>query len=220
MKTLLLFFFLFIPALAFSQTFPYNITGKISADHTPKYAYIVNYGQAGFLLKTQVVKQTFNFAGVIESKGAYYRTATLFLDDRDDITLDEIKSKFKQQIWMPGRDRNIKALAMENLTLIIDSAENLKNAEVLEKSSYTALMDELSLARKDKNEITFIKKYPDSPVSLDEIGATLKYFKLNLVRAETAFGSPEVKYNLLSERLKLSEQGIAVKKQIDEIYQR
>lgn len=220
MKTSAIFFFLLIPILSFSQTLSYHITGKIKSGQASKYAYIVNHGQSGFLLKTEVVKGAFNFSGDIESKGAYYRTAILFLDERPDITIEEIKSKIKQQIWMPGRDLNIKALAMENLTILIDSTDNIKDAAVVEKGSYTALMAELNLARKEKNVLSFIKKYPDSHLSLDEINSKLKYFSLNLARAETVFGFPEAEYHLLSERLKSSKQGIEVKRQIDEIYKR
>lgn len=218
MKNYLIVLFLLFPNIGFTQIIQFDISGSVVTQGSHRYAYLVHTGVDKFLIKETIKENKFYLKGSLDKKNALYRTALLFLDKRDNITLEEVKSKIDQQVWLPGRDLHLLPIVLEDIVLTINSGENSKAAKIIEGGILTSQLQELSIATKNGKRLEFVQKHPDSPISLSQISSILKYFKLNIAEGpETVFGSPLAMYNLLSDRLKKTEQGIQLKKDIDEI---
>ena len=100
----------------------------------------------------------------------------------------------------------------------IESQEKLVNATISSGGTLTNELQEKELAVSQRKIPDFVKKHPDSPVSLTALMTSIKFYKLDIARAESRFGYPKELFALLSERLKLSKQGLLLKQEIAEVY--
>jgi len=95
----------------------------------------------------------------------------MFFSERGNISKGELASKFKQLIWIVGREKNMRGIILENLNLEAESLDKMSVSIVIAGGTLTKQKDALHKAylAKNKEMIRFIKTYPDSPVSFDAV---------------------------------------------------
>lgn len=218
MKTKLIFFFLLFPVLSIAQTVKYNIQGTIENPENAKFAYLIIRGKKAFV--EPVVDGKFAFKDTIALGPGFYRGGYLLLENRGNITAEEVYSKLSQQVWRMGVTPNLRNIALEETKFAIDAADKLLDAKVVQGGELTKQMEELAQAKKERNYKAFVLKYPDSPVSISFISGIPHAFgiPMELAEIERRHGSPRELFPLLSERLRNSEKGLELKKVIDEAY--
>ncbi|NQX41423.1 hypothetical protein SAMN05421820_10733 [Pedobacter steynii] len=211
-------FFLFMPVLLNAQSVHFNIQGTVKNLGDAKYAYLATPHDGKIFIKAPIVNNVFSFIGT-DSLDRLYSPTCIFIDEKDNITKDELKSKIDQGVWILGREGRLKRIILEDLKFSIEDQEKMNAAEIISGGVMTKQFEEKTLCVRAKNRslITFIKKYPDSPVSLIAVQEVAKFWELSIKdRVENMWGSPMELYALLSKELKASKQGIAVKERIDE----
>ncbi len=213
MKHLIFFVFAFIPMILSAQTVDFSIEG-VGNPGNAKYAYL--YMSKDRLEKTEFKEGRFKIEGKINLNGQFYRTGLLFLDERNDISFEEVESKLKEHVWLPGRDQFIKSIVLEEIKIEITEPDKLSDVNFT-KGVLTQKMVESRIAAKEGNPINFIRKYPDSPVGLYTVSSLVPFYELPGGKARERWGSISEMYDQLSERLKNSEQGVALKKKIDQL---
>ena len=214
-KALLLF--LLLPSFVTAQTINYKIEGKIKNPENSKYAYLIIRGKKPIV--KPIINGEFIFKDTIDLGLGFYKGGYLLLENRGNITSEEVSSKLKQGIWKLGVTSNLKNIALEDIKLDIEGS-NIIDAAIIEGGELTRQMDELNQERKINNFKAFIIKYPDSPVSISFISSILYSFgiPMELAELERRHGSPRELFPLLSEKLRMSKKGIEVKRSIDEAY--
>ena len=218
MKISLFCLLLCLPFLSSAQTVHYNITGTIKNPENAKYAYLIIRGKKAFA--EPIVDGKFSFKDTIALGPGFYRGGYLLLDNRGNITAEEVDSKLRQQVWRMGVTPNLRNIALEETQFAIETADKLLDATIVRGGELTRQMAEFSEFRKERNFKGFVLKYPDSPVSISFISSIPRSFGLpmELEEIERRFGSPRELFPLLSERLRTSEKGMEVKRVIDEAY--
>lgn len=212
---------LLLPFLLVAQTkaqtkISYNITGVIKNNITARYAYLVK-GTELFSM-TPIVNSSFNFKSSIDLGDELYKSAYLFVSERNDFTYEELKNLQEQGVIKLDYDGNSKVVLLEDISLEIENSDQLKNAKITSGGTLTKQWMQRELAI-SKGEIPiFVKAHPDSPISISLIQGSIRFYKLDIERAEIRFGKPKELFALLTERLKSSKPGALLKKAIDEIY--
>jgi len=214
-KVLLLF--LLLPFFLNAQTINYKIEGEIKNPENAKYAYLIIQGKNAIV--KPIINGGFIFKDTIDIGLGFYRGGYVLLENRGNITSEEVYSKLKQGVWKLGATSNLRNMALEDIKLNIEG-DNIVDATIVAGGVLTRQMDELSQERKSKNFKAFVLKYPDSPVSISFISSILYSFgiPMELAELERRHGSPRELFPLLSEKLRTSKKGIEVKRSIDEAY--
>lgn len=200
-----------------AQEITYAIKGEIKTK--PKeayYAYMVRRGE--IFEKSAIVNGAFSFEGKTNLDEDQFKSVYIIIDKSATLTLPELTSKEKNQIWVPGRDENTKTVVLEEISLVADSIQNIRDAKITGGGIKTLKLDERTQALKDNKLPEFIKANPNSTLSLGAIEHIIKYYRLAPERAERAFGNIKEMYNTLADELKQTERGKLLKKQIDELH--
>lgn len=224
MKKYLVILLVFILSSASAQITKFTIKGVIANTDSIKYAYLTTLSQQipisdeKIFMVTPVVDGKFEFNGTFDLEGKDYQYASVFVEERGNISKEEALSKFRNLIWVTGRRRNARLLVLENLTLSIDEYGKTKVSKIIEGGILTKQDDEYKMAIRDggRQLISFIKKYPDSPISYSCVKETTSLFDAaHRDKFTSLWGSPSELFNELSPKLKNSKQGIELKKSID-----
>ena len=93
---------------------------------------------------------------------------------------------------------------MEDISLEIENPEQLKNAKIISGGVLTKQWAEKDLAITQREIPTFVKAHPDSPISINLMQGSIRFYKLDIERAETRYGNLKELFALLTERLRLS----------------
>ncbi|MCX2485011.1 hypothetical protein [Pedobacter sp. MR2016-24] len=211
------------PLSMFSQLTTFTVSGTLKDVKQAKFAYLSTLSQRipisspEIFIKSQILNGKFLFNGTFDLKGKDYQHACVFVSERGNISKDELESKFRQLIWLVGRENDFRGIILEDVQLDSDSPDNLDSAIVVGGGFLTRQLDECSEAFKLKNRkmLEFVKKYPDSPISFDAvISITEPLPKIKRDRLNGVWGSPTELYNLLSERLRNSKKGQELKRMI------
>lgn len=225
MKIIINFILAFSPLFLFAQTISFDINGVVNDTNHVKYAYLTTLSQQipissdKIFMSTPIIDGKFNFKGVFDLNGKDYQHACIFLDDRGNISKEEVKSKFKQLIWVAGREKNMRIIILENIDIKIAQKDQVINSEIISGGFFTIQKDKESIAVRNGNRemIEFIKKYSDSPVALEAVESiTNLTIDSNKDKLESMLGTPSELYNLLSVKLRTSKRGLVLKKKIDE----
>lgn len=227
MKYIITLVILFNSIILLAQPIKFNIQGELKNNEHAKFAYLSTLSQQTTIsspkifIISPIINGKFSFKGIFNLEGKDYQQACVFVDERSNISKEELASKFKQLIWIIGRENNLRLIVLEDLKLKIEGQDQMKVSEITAAGKLTKQLDELHLAsvKGNKELLVFIKKYPDSPISFDEVKALTNMAQAsNEDKIESRWGSPVEQYALLSSRLKKSIKGILLKKQLDEKY--
>jgi hypothetical protein len=217
-KLIICFALLFVGALQ-AQTIRFTIEGVVQNPKNAKFAYLVSdapvEGKPGLFLIRPMEGNHFQLSATANLEGALLREGFIFVDERGDITLAEVKSKIKQKVWFVGGSANLKKLFLEDVKLDIENPYNLEAAKIISGGIYLRQTDDASKALRARNLLAFVKQNADSPVALAEVGKVMTFFRMPNFSLGPDFGSPAELYGALSGRLKNSKEGIAIKKKID-----
>ena len=126
MKALITLILTFNTFLTFAQNVKFNIEGRIEDTKNAKYAYLSTLSQQipissdKIFMITPIVDGKFGFQGVFDLDGKAYQQACVFVDERGNISKEELLSKFRQSVWLIGREENLRGIILEDLTLGIE----------------------------------------------------------------------------------------------------
>jgi hypothetical protein len=222
MRVKILFFILVGPFVLNAQVVNYDIQGVIKNSQKAKYAYLLGVSRQDTYKITPIIDGKFSFIDTVDLKGvSFYRTAYLVLSDRANITREEVNSQVNQSIGRSNQSPPIlKKVVLEQTKLEIESPDKLNLAKVTSGGLLTIELEELEASK--KNLKAFISKHPDSPLSISAVRNLYYSFRvpMEISVLEERMGSPKDLFSMLSERWRLSKEGVELKKNIDEIYSR
>lgn len=225
MKKISLLIILCYPFLIFAQVTNFKISGKIKEANIAKFAYLstlshqIPISSTKIFMVSAIVNNKFEFNGTIDLEGKDYQNACVFVDERGNISKEELESKFRQLIWVVGREYGLRGIILENLDLEAESPDKMSASVIVHGGILSQQEDEKSVAYASKNKkmLTFIAKYPDSPVSFNVVSEISQPVSISTrYRFIESWGSPLELYNALSERLKNSQRGQELKRVIDQ----
>lgn len=218
---ILLFLF---PLSLSAQLIRFKIEGTVKNITHAKFAYLSSFYQQvtvsspKIFMVSPIVNGKFTFSNTFDLEGKDFQHACVIVDERGNISKEELASRFKQQSWVAGREKFIRIVLLENLKLDIPERDQTRTAAVVTGGRLTKQLDEMGLAMREGNKklVSFVKKYPDSPVTLYAVEQCSDTRGYNQEKLLNAWGSPSELYNPLSERLKKTPRGIALKKDIEQ----
>jgi len=225
MRKILLYSLCFIASTASAQLINFNIEGHVKNTKDAHFAYLTTKTQQltiasdKIFMVTPIIDGKFVFKGTFElKKDKTFQNATIIIDKRGNITKAEAASKFDNFIWISDLTNNTRNILLENLKIDIDSISNTKNAKISSGGILTRQLDSLNLATRtgDRKMLKVIKQFPNSPLSIDKVkmyASSVTPENKDLV--ESSVGLPLELFNQLSPQLKMSKEGIALKKKID-----
>lgn len=208
-----------------AQTIHFKVKGAVKNTSNAKYAYISTLSQQipissdKVFIVTPIINGKFQLSGTFDLKGKPYQHACVFLDSRGNISKEELASKFKQLIWITGQDKHLRIIILENISLDVQERDKMIVSTVVAGGRLTKQLDEegLAIIAGNKKMIDFIKTYPDSPISFDRVKNLCDFIdSRNKSRLESHFGSLNDLYASLSQKLRNSKEGIALRKEIEE----
>lgn len=208
---------------ASAQTISFNVSGIVKDTTNAKFAYLTTTTQQvpisspKIFMIVPIIAGKFEFVGTFDLEGKDFQHACVIIEERGNISKEEAASKFKQLIWISGREKNMKIVMLEDVKLEIDSRQSTKEALVVEQGALTRQLDAYSVAVRAKEGafINFLKKYSDSQLSLYQVEEHTSSLDLSSKeKMESIMGSPQEMYDALSERLKVSLRGLAIKEKI------
>ncbi|MBB2147616.1 hypothetical protein [Pedobacter gandavensis] len=223
MKRVVLLFLLF-PFSSMAQTIKFTVQGTVENPKGAKFAYLTTKSQQvpvssdKIFLVVPVVDGKFEIKGSFDLVGKDMQYASLLLDERGDISQEEVNSKFNQFIWVTGREKFMRRMILEDVKFEVLERDELKNGKIVSGGKLTKELRELENANKaaDRSTLDFIRNHPDSPVSFEAVGnVTSLYNPKKKEYFEGIWGSPKEMYDLLSPKLKNSKKGQALKKKVD-----
>lgn len=221
-KLIFYFAMLFVGSLQ-AQTIKFTVEGLVQKPKNAKFAYLVSEtpvaGKPDLFLVRPMEGNQFKIPATCSLEGGLLRKGFIFLDERGDITLNEVKSKIKQKVWYVSGSANLKSLYLENIKLDIENPFNLQPAKIVSGGIYLQQSIDAMQAFREKKFLDFIKKNADSPIALMELSNLMPIY-YGLSRSSGMgfdFGSPVELYGALSKRLKESKDGLAIKRKIDEM---
>jgi hypothetical protein len=212
-----------------AQTIKFHIKGNVEDTSGRKFAYLTTLSQRVPVssdkvhIMSPVDQGTFEFEGEFDLRGKDYQYANIFILDRSNISKEEVASKFKNLIWVSGRDSNLVEIVLEDMMLQINKPNLIKNAQINSGGKYTNQLREKDVAMETGNKalLKFLKKYPDSPVSFEQVESIISTYltvdETRRQRLQSVWGSAQELYSLLSNRLKNSKRGISLKGRIQNI---
>ena len=169
---------LFINSLiSLGQTIKFKVDGIVKNTKHAKFAYLTTLSQQipissnKIFMVTPINNGKFSFKGMFNLEGKDYQYACDIIDERGNITKEELTSKFKQLIWVTGIEKNIRLIILENLSLDVLESDQTISSKILSGGFLTNHRDKLGTAIKERNKkvLEFVKTYPDSPISFDEV---------------------------------------------------
>jgi hypothetical protein len=208
-----------------AQTIKFNVHGTVKITKNAKYAYLSTLSQQipisspKIFIVAPIVNGHFQLSGKFDLEGKILQYGCVFLDERGDITKEELQLKFKELVWVTGRDSHLRKIILENLGLEIEQRDQMIASKIISGGIMTKQLDEQTQAIKAGNRkfIEYIKKYPDSPVSLAAVMENNSvFYPPKKEKHESWYGLPLESYLLLSPRLKHSKEGVQLKKDIDQ----
>ncbi|MGN8056047.1 hypothetical protein ACTJKN_07235 [Pedobacter sp. 22163] len=221
MKYIKILFLLLLPIVTCSQVMNYHIKTVLGTNVKAKYAYLAmpknlsSTQDTGKFLIVPINDGIAEFKGTVDLGDDILKTAYIFVDDRANITMPETISKVKEGIW----SAKARHIVVEDLTLEIKNKDSLASAGITKGGKLTKEMEEYYKMLDNDQEIGFLKKYPDSPMSLFQLQYVVLMYELPLRSQLEAQGrDPRVYYQLLSERLRSTKQGVALKKRMDRLF--
>lgn len=223
MKRLITIVLLLCPVMLIAQEIKFHVQGLVQDTSHAKFAYLstlthrVDLASQKIFMVAPVVDGKFEFKGTFDLEGKDSQVACVFVDDRGNISKEELASKYKLLVWVADREENIRVITLENLSLAIQGRDEMKDAKVVKDGVLTKQLDEWTIAYRSKKAgmIGFIKKYPDSPKNLEYLRSLIDFATLpNADKLVAEYGRAEEMYPLLSERLKNSKRGIALGKKL------
>lgn len=202
-----------------AQTIKFTVEGVVQNPKSAKFAYLVSdapvAGKADLFLVRPMEGNHFQLSATANLEGKLLRQGFIFVDERGDITLAEVKTKIKQKVWFVGGSANLKAIFLEDVKLDIENLYNLAPAKIIDGGIYLQRTQDARQALRDKKLLAFVKQNADSPVALIEVGNLVRYVNMPALFKEFDFSSPAELYGALSSRLQLTDEGKAIKKEID-----
>jgi hypothetical protein len=217
-KLIICFALLFVGSLR-AQTIKFTIEGVVQNPKNAKFAYLVSnapvVGKPDLFLVRTMEGNHFKLSATSNLEGALLREGFIFIDERGDITLAEVKAKIKQKVWFVGGSANLKKLFLEDVKLDIENPYNLEPAKIVSGGIYLQQTKDASKALRDRTLLAFVKQNADSPVALAEVGKVMTFLSIPNFSLGPDFGSSAELYGALSGRLKNSKEGMAIKKKID-----
>lgn len=225
-KLFLLIFWILSLSLT-SNTIRYHIQGNVKDVTHVKFAYLSTLSQnrtissSKIFMVTPVINGKFSFNGSFDLNGNDFQTACIFVNERGNISKEELASKFELLTWVIGRDNNLREIVLEDLTLEIEDLNKVKLSKVMSKGLLTKQSDDAGKAVRARNRklLEFVKTHPDSPISFTNVVESTSLFELSRKeKYESLWGSPMELYAALSKRLQNSKKGIALKKEIYDKY--
>ncbi|RLJ77399.1 hypothetical protein [Pedobacter alluvionis] len=218
-KLIFCFVLLFVGSLQ-AQTIKFTVEGLVQKPKNAKFVYLVSetlvVGKPDLFLVMPMEGNQFKIPATCNLEGGLLRKGFIFLDERGDITLNDVKSKIKQKVWFVGASANLKSIYLEDVKLDIENPYNLQSAKIIGGGIYLQQSKDATQALRDKKFLSFIKKNADSPVALSELDNFILFANIPGFIKDFDFSSPMQLYGALSSRLKNSKEGKAVKKKIDE----
>jgi hypothetical protein len=203
-----------------AQTIKFTIEGVVQNPKNAKFAYLVSSatvaGKPDLFLVKSMEGNHFQLSATSNLDGKLLREGFIFIDERGDITLAEVKSKIKQKVWFVGNSANLKSLFLEDVKFDIENPYNLEPAKIISGGIYLQQSNDAIQAFKDRKLLAFVKQNADSPIALNEVGKIASLLRLPKIFMGDDFGTPAELYGALSARLKQSDEGKAIKKKIDE----
>lgn len=221
MKCIKILFLLLLPVITYSQVINFHIKMVVEPNVKARYAYLAmpknlsSIQDTGKFIIVPLNNGLAEFNGKVELGGNILYTPYIFVDDRANITMPETISKIRERIWSV----KAKNIVLEDISIKITNADSVKSAQITNGGKLTKEMEEYYNLLNDGKEISFFKKYPDSPMSLLQLNYVVMMYELPLrPRLEAQGRDPRVYYQLLSERLKSTRQGIELKKRMDSLF--
>ncbi|MEH3112018.1 hypothetical protein [Pedobacter terrae] len=200
--------------------FKFEVKGHIDDAEKAKYAYLYSAGNKNLFLKVPLVDGNFKFNSNTNLDGSLLRWAVIFVETRDNVTRAEVKNNLDSKTWRVGGTPNIKRIILENVDLAVSKGSQINYAKIAGGGVFNKQLGELGdSGNADRiNLFDFIKKYPNSPVSLLNLQGAVKFLKvLPAAKFEQIYGgSAQQMYAMLSDRLKQSKEGKLIKTKIDE----
>ena len=200
----------------------FKIEGTVVDTDSASFAYLTTMSQQVPISSEKVfnvvpiVNGKFQFEGTFDLENKKYQYACVFVDIRGNISKEEALSKFRRLIWITGKTKNIRKIILEDLKLEIFNYSNTKDAIVTSGGILTKQSDESSLAVREGKVSEFISKYPDSPVSFDQVVTiTALTDEKNRDKSASLYGTPEDLFKILSLKQRTSKEGVELKKKID-----
>jgi len=221
MKILVFLAMLIWSTSLFAQLFTFEVKGHIEDAERAKYAYLYSAGNKNLFLKVPLVGGNFKFNSNANLDGSLLRWAVIFVETRDNVTAAEVKKNLNSNTWILGGTPKIKSIILENIDLEVKKGSQINYAKIAGGGVFNKQLEELD-ANGNVNKINlfdFIKKYPNSPVSLLKLKGLVNFLKvLPAAKFEQIYGgSPQQMYVMLSDHLKQSKEGKLIKTKIDEV---
>ncbi|WP_029279775.1 hypothetical protein [Pedobacter borealis] len=203
-----------------AQTIKFTVEGVVQNPKNAKFAYLVSNapiaGKTDLFLVRPMDGNHFQLSATSDLEGKLLRAGFIFIDERGDITLAEVKAKIKQKVWYVGGSANLKTIFLEDVKLDIENPYNLEPAKIISGGIYLQQTKDASAALRNRKMLDFVKQNADSPVALIEVVKVIKFLPLSNLKLGSDFGSPAELYGALSSRLQQTNEGKAIKKKIDE----
>ena len=203
-----------------AQTIKFTVEGVVQNPKNAKFAYLVSdatvAGKKDLFLVRPMDGNHFQLSATSDLEGKLLREGFIFIDERGDITLAEVKAKIKQKVWYVGGSANLKTIFLEDVRLDIENPYNLEPAKIISGGIYLQQTQDARQALRDRKLLAFVKQNADSPVALIEVVKVIKFLPLSNLKLGADFGSPVELYGALSNRLQQTNEGKAIKKKIDE----
>ncbi|WP_316834414.1 hypothetical protein [Pedobacter nutrimenti] len=228
MKYIITLFLVFFTLFSFSQTIRYRIQGKVKDTSEVNFVYLASLPKKLPSTTLEIFKVVsikngeFEFNGSCNLDEDLFKYGILFMDKRPNVTDKEVLSKLSNLIWVAGREDNLKRILFEDMQLQIENSDRMRTSTIVDGGILTRQKDELAKIYTDGNKqlVEFIRKYPDSPLSLDALALLTEIINIkNKDRLENKAGMPPNEmYNLLSDRLKKSKNGISLKTELKTKY--
>ena len=221
MKYTKILLLLLLPIVTCGQVVSYHIKVVIGPNVKAKYAYLAmpknlsSTQDTGKFLIVPVKDGTAEFKGKVDLGDDILKTPYIFVDDRANITMPETISKIRERIWSV----KVKNIVLEDIALEIKNLDSVKSARITSGGKLTKEMEEYYQLLNDGKEISFFKKYPNSLMSLLQLHYVVMMYELPLrPRLEAQGRDPRVYYQLLSDRLRSTRQGVELKKRMDRLF--
>ncbi|ARS42598.1 hypothetical protein CA265_24215 [Sphingobacteriaceae bacterium GW460-11-11-14-LB5] len=219
MKNLIFCLVLLFAGSLHSQTIKFTVEGVVQNPKSAKFAYLVSMapvaGKANLFLVRPMEGNHFQLSATSDLEGQLLRNGFIFIDERGDITLAEVKAKIKQKVWYVGGSANLKSIFLEDVKLDIENPYNLEPAKIISGGVYLQQTKDAQQALRDRTLLAFIKQHADSPVALTQVVWAVSYINVPSSLKGPDFGTPEELYGALSTRLKQSKEGLEIKEKID-----
>lgn len=199
-----------------AQEITFKITGTIQNPGKAKYAYLTTLSQQipissdKVFIKAPIVNGKFEFNGSFDLLGKNLQQASVFVDERDNITKGEVALKFKNLIWVSGRDPHLLRVYLENLDFVSPAADNMLPPKIISGRLTQDFYTFLEGIKDRANIAAFIRKNPVSPVSL------LALEHISFLREDDIKPRDSVAqlFYSLSPELKNSNEGKALKREL------